>query len=31
VLARPDRLEIRGEYVTGPDTGSLDNFTLTGP
>jgi laminin B (domain IV) len=29
VLARPSRLEIRGEYVTGPDTGSLDNFTLT--
>ena len=29
VLAHPTRLEIRGEYVTGPDTGSLDNFTLT--
>lgn len=29
VLARPARLEIRGEYVTGPDTGFLDNFTLT--
>ncbi|HVZ20474.1 MAG TPA: laminin B domain-containing protein [Vicinamibacterales bacterium] len=31
VLARPTRLAIRGEYVTGPDQGSLDNFMLTGP
>lgn len=31
VLAAPTRLEIRGEYVTGPDEGSLDNFVLTGP
>jgi laminin B (domain IV) len=30
VLAAPTRLEIRGEYVTGPDEGSLDNFVLTG-
>ena len=30
VLAAPARLEIRGEYVTGPDEGSLDNFVLTG-
>ena len=29
VLAAPTRLEIRGEYVTGPDEGSLDNFMLT--
>jgi len=29
VLAAPTRLEIRGEYVTGPDEGSLDNFILT--
>jgi hypothetical protein len=29
VLAAPTRLEIRGEYVTGDDEGSLDNFTLT--
>jgi len=29
VLAAPRRLEIRGEYVTGPDQGSLDNFVLT--
>ena len=29
VLAAPARLEIRGEYVTGEDTGSLDNFVLT--
>jgi hypothetical protein len=29
VLAAPTRLEIRGEYVTGPDEGSLDNFLLT--
>jgi hypothetical protein len=28
VLARPNVLEIRGEYVTGPDEGSLDNFML---
>jgi laminin B (domain IV) len=28
VLAHPTRLEIRGEYVTGPDRGSLDNFRL---
>ena len=29
VLAAPTRLEIRGEYVTGDDEGSLDNFVLT--
>jgi hypothetical protein len=29
VLAAPSRLEIRGEYVTGSDEGSLDNFVLT--
>jgi len=29
VLAAPTRLEIRGEYVTGPDEGALDNFVLT--
>ena len=29
VLAAPTRLEIRGEYVTGPDEASLDNFELT--
>jgi hypothetical protein len=29
VLAAPLSLEIRGEYVTGPDEGSLDNFVLT--
>jgi hypothetical protein len=29
VLAAPTRLEIRGEYVTGPDEGSLDNVVLT--
>jgi hypothetical protein len=29
VLAAPTRLEVRGEYVTGPDEGSLDNFLLT--
>ena len=29
VLLAPIRLEIRGEYVTGPDEGSLDNFLLT--
>jgi hypothetical protein len=28
VLAEPKLLEIRGEYVTGEDTGSLDNFML---
>jgi hypothetical protein len=31
VLAAPTRLDIRGEYVTGPDQGSLDNFVLRGP
>jgi len=31
VLAGATRLEIRGEYVTGPDEGSLDNFVLRGP
>jgi len=31
VLAAPTRLDIRGEYVTGPDEGSLDNFVLMGP
>ena len=29
VLAAPARLEIRGEYVTGPDEGSLANFVLS--
>jgi laminin B (domain IV) len=29
VLSAPTRLEIRGEYVTGDDEGSLDNFMLT--
>jgi hypothetical protein len=29
VLAAATRLEIRGEYVTGEDEGSLDNFVLT--
>jgi hypothetical protein len=29
VLASPTRLDIRGEYVTGDDMGSLDNFTLS--
>jgi hypothetical protein len=28
VLAAPTLLEIRGEFVTGDDTGSLDNFVL---
>ena len=28
VLAAPARLEIRGEYRTGPDVGGLDNFML---
>jgi hypothetical protein len=31
VLAETTRLDIRGEYVTGPDEGSLDNFVLRGP
>ena len=31
VLAAPTGLDIRGEYVTGQDEGSLDNFVLTGP
>ena len=30
VLTAATRLEIRGEYVTGDDEGSLDNFVLTG-
>jgi hypothetical protein len=29
VLVGATRLEIRGEYVTGDDQGSLDNFVLT--
>ena len=29
VLAAPNLLQIRGEYVTGDDMGSLDNFALT--
>jgi len=29
VLAAPTRLSIRGEFVTGDDMGSLDNFLLT--
>jgi len=28
VLAAPTLLEIRGEYVTGDDTGSMDNFAI---
>jgi hypothetical protein len=28
VLAAPTLLQIRGEYVTGDDMGSLDNFAL---
>ena len=28
LLAAPTRLEIRGEYRTGDDTGGLDNFAL---
>jgi hypothetical protein len=28
VLAAPILLDIRGEYVTGADEGSLDNFVL---
>jgi hypothetical protein len=31
VLAAPLRLEIRGEYATGPDEGFLDNFELRRP
>jgi hypothetical protein len=31
VLAAPTGLDIRGEYVTGDDEGSLDNFVLRGP
>jgi laminin B (domain IV) len=31
VLAAPTNLDIRGEYVTGEDEGSLDNFVLKGP
>ena len=30
VLADPVRLEIRGEYRTGPDVGGLDSVVLTG-
>lgn len=30
VLAAPTLLQIRGEYVTGDDMGSLDNFVLRG-
>lgn len=30
VLAAPSALDIRGEYVTGEDKGSLDNFILRG-
>ena len=29
VLAAPTLLQVRGEYVTGDDMGSLDNFVLT--
>ncbi|TAK19039.1 MAG: PEP-CTERM sorting domain-containing protein [Acidobacteria bacterium] len=29
VLAAPTRLDIRGEFRTGDDTGGLDNFQLT--
>lgn len=29
VLAEPARLDIRGEYRTGPDVGGLDRFSLT--
>jgi len=28
VLSRPSRLEIRGEYRTGDDTGGMDHFVL---
>jgi hypothetical protein len=31
VLAAPLSLEIRGEYMTGPDEGFLDNFELQRP
>src|SRR5687768_454469 len=31
VLAAPTALDIRGEYVTGQDEGSMDNFLLRGP
>ena len=31
VLAAPTDLEIRGEYVTGQDEASLDNFVVRGP
>lgn len=31
VLAAPTGLDIRGEYVTGQDEGSLDNFILRAP
>jgi hypothetical protein len=31
VLAAPTGLDIRGEFVTGEDEGSLDNFVLRGP
>jgi hypothetical protein len=31
VLASATGLDIRGEYVTGADEGSLDNFQLRGP
>ena len=31
VLAASTLLDIRGEYVTGQDEGSLDNFVLKGP
>jgi laminin B (domain IV) len=31
VLGAPTGLDIRGEYVTGQDEGSLDNFVLKGP
>jgi hypothetical protein len=30
VLAAPTLLQIRGEYVTGDDMGSMDSFVLTG-
>ena len=29
VLAEPTRLDIRGEYRTGPDLGALDHFSVT--
>ena len=31
ILAAPALFQIRGEYVTGDDTGALDNFSLTAP